>query len=529
MNKLSVLTILFIMVFLAGCANRPNVRANSIVKYDHNIQTDNSILIRKIKFNGAFKSRNRDIYEPLVAGFSQIGEQIKSTRQEKYAEGFLDLTINTQYSSTGLTKAKYVPIFGGMLYSYTGGVLDFKWEGSVVFVLSDLQGNIVLRDSFELTGKSSMESKGGFFSSMGSYIAGGGAARAMYEGSDDFHNIGSKLLETAGAEIAKRLRKEPARSYLIAMTKERDGMDPITYAEFKEKKKRLKAQRAEIKRAAEENLNATVKEQDSYYDLESSSVVIFGVGVDHYRHFPDLKYAASDSKRFVDFFKERYNLSADQAMLLENEDATAIKVTRFLERNAFRLLDKDDTFIFYFSGHGAPEVDPSSSDADGLRKYLLLHDSEPDALPLTAISLDDLAELLRKLPSKRVLMFIDSCFAGVAGRDTLSRLKGIRISERSYKNMTTISGKGRVILAASTENQASQETELLKAGVFTHYLLKGLDMQADANLNHKIDILELYNIDILELYNYVRDKVEVHTNGNQTPVFRGALDKNIEF
>ncbi len=521
MNKLSIAAILIFAVLLAGCASKPRVRATSVVKYDHEIQTDNTVFIRRIKFAGAMKSRNRDIYEPFVAGFSQIGEQIKSSRQEKFAEGFLDITLNTRYSSTGLTKAKYVPLLGGMLYSYTGGVLDYKWKGTVDFTLSDLDGNTVFKDSFDLKGKGSMRAEGGIFTGMGSYLFGGGVAGALYEASDDFHEIGNEFLETAGIEIAKRLRKEPARSYFIAMTKERDGMDSKTYAAFIEQIKSLQSQRAESRREAEESLNATVEEQDSYYDLESGSVVIFGVGVDNYRHFPDLNYAASDSRRFVDFFRKRYKLSADQAMLLENEDATAIKVRRFLERNAFRLLDKDDTFIFYFSGHGTPELDPASSDADGLRKYLLLHNSEPDALPLTAISLDDLAALLRKLPAKRVLIFIDSCFAGVAGKDTLTRIKGIRISERSYKNMTAISGEGRVILAASTENQASQETEKLKSGVFTHYLLQGLDMKADADKNQKVDILELFN--------YVRDNVESHTDGKQTPVFRGSLDKNIEF
>ena len=48
-----------------------------------------------------------------------------------------------------------------------------------------------------------------------------------------------------------------------------------------------------------------------------------------------------------------------------------------------------------------------------------------------------------------------------------------------------------------------------------------MNEKADANHNHKVDILELYN--------YVRDNVEKYTGGKQTPVFRGALATNIEF
>ncbi|MDO9228039.1 MAG: caspase family protein [Syntrophales bacterium] len=208
-------------------------------------------------------------------------------------------------------------------------------------------------------------------------------------------------------------------------------------------------------------------------------------------------------------------------MLLTNDEATVIKISRFITNNAMKLLDKDDTFILYFGGHGAPDVDSASNDNDGLKKYLLLHDSDLNSLPMTALSLNNLALLLEKLPCKRIVILLDSCFAGTAGMQTLSKLKGIRISEKSYKNITELSGEGRVILAASNENQVSHEEDSLQAGVFTHYLLEGLNGKADLKGDGKINILGLYE--------YVSKEVSRQTQNKQSPVFRGTLDANIIF
>jgi uncharacterized caspase-like protein len=234
-----------------------------------------------------------------------------------------------------------------------------------------------------------------------------------------------------------------------------------------------------------------------------------------------LKFADRDSERVVGFFKKKYKLSADRAMLLKNDEATATKISRFITQNAMRLLDKDDTFILYFSGHGAPDVDAASHDNDGLKKYLLLHDSDLNALPLTALNLDNLASMMEKLPCRRVILLLDSCFAGTAGAQTLARLKSVRISDRSYKNISVMSGKGRVILAASSENQVSHEDDRLQSGVFTHFLLKGLNGNAGIKGNERINILGLYE--------YVTKEVSKQTDSKQIPVFRGSLDENIIF
>jgi uncharacterized caspase-like protein len=282
----------------------------------------------------------------------------------------------------------------------------------------------------------------------------------------------------------------------------------------------MRKERETLAASRQRGMQGVVEDEANALRL-GGSLVIFGVGVDSYANYPNLKYASRDCQRLMGLFKSRYGLPESHVMILTNEAATAVKVKRFIEQDAAKLLQPDDTFVFYFAGHGAPDVDASSLKEDGMKKYLLFNNTEPMTMPLTATSLDDLADSMRKLPCKRVLVFLDSCFAGTAGKNTLSRLRGLRICDRTYKDMTDISGRGRVVMAACSENQVSQENTALEAGVFTQSLIEGLEGKADGDRNGRVDILELFN--------YTTKRVGELTNQSQTPVFRGTLDRKIEF
>ncbi len=519
---LSGVIIIFVTLMMSsGCGGPTKASPANPTPTPSKMNADNVIQIRELRFTGGLEARYFKLFEPFLGGFAEVGDEIKCVHETEFNEGILDVIIDTSFSATGMTKAKYVPIFGGMMYAYGDGELAYDWEGTVQYTLFDNQGQKIIADAFRLTGRDTMEAKGGMTGMTGSVLTGGGVMAAFYPDEEAHKQVGDEFLKLAGQEIAKRLRTGKAAAYFVELTEARDGMDPRTYALFVNKKKRLQEERSQRAQQMQQNLTAVVEDESHNFMLENGSVMVFGVGVNDYDHFPDLQYAADDCKKFVDHFKNRYHLGDDWAVCLTNEEATAIKVLRFIERNATRFLTEDDTFIFYFSGHGAPDPDPDSKDDDGLRKYLLLPDSEPDALSLTAISLNDLAALVSRLPCRRVLIFIDSCFAGEAGKNTLSSLKGMRISEKSFKNTAAIAGKGRVIIAASGENQASQETDTLRAGVFTHFLLEGLKAGADRDDDSRVDILELYR--------FVRANVEQMTRGAQVPVFRGTLDRNIIF
>jgi hypothetical protein len=479
--------ILFVLIVscLTACAAAPRAVLKPVIDYNfEEITTHNVIKLSKVNITGDLKRRTDKLIPPIIAGFSKYNKSIKLVDDDNvtYFDGELILNIDTKSTLSKADYIKFVPFVSTYGQLFKSGI-DFTWKADVNYIFNAVDG-ITIANGF-----------------------------IWLEGSDRYQpSMG-----------AKRLSSNPIRTYLVQREKQRDGMDVKTYVAFVDQKKRLEEDREATKIQRLKDMDVSVKNKDIMTDVKSGTVMVLGIGVSKYQNpqIPNLKYADRDSQRIVDFFKNKYKLSDDRAILWTNEEATAIKITRFITNNAMKLLDKDDTFILYFGGHGAPDVDETSNDNDGLKKYLLLHDSDLNSLPVTALSLNNLATLLGKLPCKRVVILLDSCFAGTAGAQTLTKLKGVRISDKSYKNISQLSGDGRVIIAASNENQVSYEDDRLKAGVFTYYLLEGLIGKADSKGEGRISILELYD--------YIANNVSMYTEKKQIPVFRGSLDANIIF
>jgi hypothetical protein len=514
------------IVLSAGCSSGQRANFFPVSNYDYprSSSSQGIIKISTINMTGDLNDRTvNDLLPPFVSGFSKENSAVSLVDGNKgvtYFDSELILNIITKSSLSAADYLKTVPLLN-VVSMYGARGVDFNWNITVNYLFNNIDGQTIENGSFALQGSdrykpSSGENIAYAYTGIGPIIMG-------YPDDASKHEIETVLMTVAGEEMAKRLSSDPIKSYFAQREKQRDGMDVKTYVDFLDKKKRLEKEREIAKAERIKGMDVLVKAKDQFADIKSGTVMVLGIGVSKYQssQIPALKYADRDSQRVVGYFKNRYKLSDDRAMLLTNEAATAIKISRFITQNAMKLLDKDDTFILYFGGHGAPDVDSTSNDNDGLKKYLLLHDSELDSLPLTALSLNNLATLLGKLPCRRVVILLDSCFSGTAGVQTLAKLKSLRISEKSYKNATEMSGEGRVILAASSENQVSHEEDALQAGVFTHYLLEGL--------NGKADLKGDGNINILGLYEYVTREVSRHTQNKQSPVFRGTLDANIVF
>jgi len=524
MSGIKRIVVLSAVIGLLAACSGPRTTFNPLTNYDSakSVSSQGIVKISKLDISGDLKERTSGLVPPLVAGFSKINSTVSLVDGNKdvtYFDSELILHIATKSSLSVGDYLKTIPLVSSI--GMYGSGIDFNWQVTVNYLFNNTDGKPITEGSFGLEGADRYRPSGGA-TALSAY-SGIGPIVMMYPDTESQQVIGDTLMGVVGEEIAKRLNADPVRLYLAEREKQRDGMDVRTYVEFIDKKKRLEKEREIAKAERLKGMDVQFRAKDQLSDIKSGTVMVLGIGVSKYQspEIPALKYADKDSQRIVSYFKNRYKLSDDRAMLLTNEDATVIKISRFLTNNAMKLLDKDDTFILYFGGHGAPDVDSTSNDNDGLRKYLLLHDSDLNSLPMTALSLNNLMTLLGKLPCKRVVVLLDSCFAGAAGARTLAKLKSLRISEKSYKNLTDVSGEGLVILAASSENQVSHEEDSLQAGVFTHYLLDGLNGKANMNGDGKINILGLYE--------YVTREVSKYTHSKQTPVFRGILDANIIF
>lgn len=232
------------------------------------------------------------------------------------------------------------------------------------------------------------------------------------------------------------------------------------------------------------------------------------VGISRYSKASiNLHYADEDAKAMYQLLTNPAlgpaAFKPDDVVLLLDEKATATAINTGL-RDFLQKARDNDFVLFYFAGHGAP--DPSR-----LKDlYLLAHDTDPDNIPGTGLLMRDVLETISEIPARDILVLADACHsAGMAGGSGMRDIKENTIHEAFLDKMTHASG-GLAILTASEAAQASLENERWgKHGVFTYFLLKGLQGEADENHDGIVDLDE-----ILE---YVRANVRSATHSLQIP------------
>ena len=267
--------------------------------------------------------------------------------------------------------------------------------------------------------------------------------------------------------------------------------------------------------------NSDVIENPPFQKGEKWAVII-GVGNYESPHINDLNYSVSDAQAMYDFITAEGGYSPENVKLLLDEEATTKNIKSALGTFLCRKALSNDTVLIYFSGHGAPEPDPASTDGDGLSKYIVTYDSDPEDLYATAYPMKDIIEIFQRIEARKIVFFIDSCYSGATGGRTFARpgMKAGNISDGFLEELSR--GEGRLIITASGPNEVSLELPEFGHGIFTYYLLKGLEGEGELNEDGFITIDELY----CYLYDNVV-KTSKEFGGNQHPVKKGESSGKI--
>jgi uncharacterized caspase-like protein len=249
------------------------------------------------------------------------------------------------------------------------------------------------------------------------------------------------------------------------------------------------------------------------------------IGVSNYESaaIPRLRYTVPDAEAVYQalvgvggFKKDNVLLLTDRAERKPTLRNIKWALGTFLSRSA----RKDDTVVIFFAGHGAPDVDTRGIERDGLAKYLIPSDADPDDLYSTALPMDELQTIFGRIEAERVVAFLDACYSGAArgGRTFSSKLtRAGNIDDLFLERLTR--SKGRAIVTASRTNEVSMELPELGHGIFSYYLVNGLKGAADLNRDGIVSLQELYE--------YVEPQVSVKSRsvgGNQHPVMKGELE-----
>jgi hypothetical protein len=241
------------------------------------------------------------------------------------------------------------------------------------------------------------------------------------------------------------------------------------------------------------------------------NAVALVIGVANYIRAPDAVYADSDAGVFSDYAHKALGIPRSRIKVLLNDAAsnTDIKIT--IKQWLRGRIDEGQTDVFvFYAGHGLASI-------DGEDLFLLPYDGVPDLLEDTSLKRSDLFKVIAKAKPRSTTVFLDTCYSG-AGRKEETLLANARPILISPKKQSMLNGF--TVLSAASGQQISSSLDEAKHGLFSYYLMKGMEGPADANFDRQITTGELHD--------YVKGKVKRQANRlgrEQQPELQGDLQK----
>ena len=204
------------------------------------------------------------------------------------------------------------------------------------------------------------------------------------------------------------------------------------------------------------------------------------IGVESYSNLPPAQYADSDATHFYDYASQSLGVPPHKIKLLTDSKASRTELLKAMRSwMKTEVNGKSDVYIF-FAGHGL-------ASADGSKTYLLPADGDRDLLDETSILRDDLIASAKG--AKTITMFLDTCYSG--GTRTNEVLLADARPIAIVPDMKALPSNVTVLAAASGA-QLSSTYEAAQQGLFSYWLMKGLEGDADANKDKKITAGELH-------------------------------------
>ena len=206
------------------------------------------------------------------------------------------------------------------------------------------------------------------------------------------------------------------------------------------------------------------------------------IGIQNYKLIPKAEYANQDAQVFYDYASRALGIKQENIKLLLDDDADVSGIlTAFQEWLPLKVRKgKTDVYVFY-SGHGLPG-------ADGKSLYFLPVGTNKNLVAKTGISQREIVDALKSAQAKSVTMFIDSCYSGqIRTGETLlasARPVELTVQETAYPPDFTV-------ITASASDQIASSSPDLKHGIFSYFLMLGLEGGADENKDGTITIGKL--------------------------------------
>ena len=234
------------------------------------------------------------------------------------------------------------------------------------------------------------------------------------------------------------------------------------------------------------------------------------VGISEYQNLPaeqQLHFAERDAEAMYSILisPEGGNFRAEHVHRLIGKQATLENFRRELEEWLPSIAKAEDRVLVYFAGHGfVVEGTP----------YLAPYDFDAASLTKSAYPMAQLGQVFgSKIKAKWKVLLTDSCHSGAISPDS-----DIQTINRSLLDLS----QSVFSLTASRDRERSFESEDWGGGhgIFTYYVVRGMEGSADENLDGIVTADELAE--------YVRSNVREATSARQNPTSdRGSFDPNM--
>jgi len=220
---------------------------------------------------------------------------------------------------------------------------------------------------------------------------------------------------------------------------------------------------------------ADVKKQPQ---LDAVAIII---GIADYKNLPRADYANDDARVFYDYAIRALGVKPENIKLLVDSDADEVGIYRaFKTWLPSRVRASTDVYVYY-SGHRLPT-------ADGQGLYVLPQRADRDFIDKTAITQAEINAAIQSTKPRSVTIFLDACYSGQArsGETLVANARPI-----SLRTENQLFPDGFTVMTASQNDQISSSSPDLQHGIFSYYLMKGMEGDADANRDGRITLGEM--------------------------------------
>jgi hypothetical protein len=230
-----------------------------------------------------------------------------------------------------------------------------------------------------------------------------------------------------------------------------------------------------------------------------SRVWVLSVGISDYPGSAnDLPECANDAIKIAEALRNQGLTAPDREFLFTDARATLPNIRDAIQRIASQIRP-DDTFVFFYSGHGGQNEGRSndSRELDGIDEYLFLYDG-----PLMD---DDLGRLFDQIHARTSLAAIDACYSGGFAKDLITR-------------------PGVVGMFSSEEDVTSAVALQFQAGGYlSHFLRLGIQGEADTNPRDRVMTVGELTHYVWQQYGRQASDVRMGNSFQHLVIDRGAV------